>query len=211
MKIPTLSLSRRNLSVLGAAAVVAVVFACSSVFGGGDDTVVGTPQPAAPAPTTLSTTAPAPIVVTPAAPPAGPAPATTAPTPVVTDEHGEHGDDGVSSETGDEPAVITTGETDPKEAALNFLTKYLNTQNQSPQGWRDSFMPLVSAEYQATLAELQPEDVGVTRVGTPTRAYSGGDRLFVVEVPAATGGTITVTLNGSSGQWLVSDLSRSRQ
>jgi hypothetical protein len=124
----------------------------------------------------------------------------------------DDGDDGVA-ETPAVSAVITDGPADPGEAAMRFLTTWLNTYGKTPTQWRDSLHSLVTAQLWDLLADADPATVPQGKlVGLPL-VKPGGDLLAVVSVAINRGahadipnGTVTVTMTARSHRWLATQL-----
>ncbi|MGI5236464.1 hypothetical protein [Dactylosporangium sp. CA-139066] len=136
-----------------------------------------------------------------------------APTSAAAAESGdeESGDDG-SADVSDQPADITAGPIEAREAAVDLLVKILNTQGKSPEQWRAGFRPLVTDELAAELADADPAKVPVGRVGDQIAVAPAGDELVTVTIPivSASGQTLVatakVTLTGAGHRWLGSQL-----
>lgn len=164
---------------IGLGVAAALVLVCVSRCGGDD-----TAPPAGRQPTTV------------AVGPTSPVPTTPEVTPPGAD------DDGVVG-TGYATAPVTAGPTDPAAAAQFFAVKYVKILD--PR-WRDGWRPLVTPELAEQLTGVDPKDVPVGPVGTPTLEPIG-DGLVLAAVPVVgAGGSFLLTLTGNSGRWLVSDI-----
>jgi hypothetical protein len=202
---PPLSLIRtigvRRVLVVATVAAAVVVVAVANRCGGPTG-----PGSAHPARTTIALTGPA-----------GPAPAasdtpstlrsasTGAPSPV---------DDGTSARA-DQPATITNGPADPREAAAEFAATWLNTLGKTPEQWRTTLTSMITPQLADLLANADPATVPAGRVGVVGRPTPAGDALVQVPVPVVTSGgassgapvgTLTLTLTGASHRWLVSEI-----
>jgi hypothetical protein len=124
---------------------------------------------------------------------------------------GGDGDDG-SDDISDQPAVITAGPADPREAAVQLLVKILNSQGKTPEVWRAGFRSLVTPQLAGELAEADPANVPVGQVGDRITVAPGGDQLAIVTIPIVTGpdqavvATAKLTMTGVSHRWLGSEL-----
>ncbi|GAA2644311.1 hypothetical protein GCM10010399_92780 [Dactylosporangium fulvum] len=144
-------------------------------------------------------------------PAAGPVPAVT-PTVAepVSPGGDDHGDDG-AVDVSDEPAVITAGPVDAREAAIQVVVKLLNTTGRTSEQWLAGLRPLVSDALYADLADADPALVPVGRVDDPrVTVAAAGDQLVVATVPVVgpTGrpvATVRVTLSGASHRWVATE------
>jgi len=149
-------------------------------------------------------------------PDAGAAPSATGPssaTGASAEPEASHDDGVVDQDVSASPATINAGPAQPKEAAIQFMVKYLNTQGKTATQWRAGFRPLVTAELAEQLAVVEPERIPAGQVAdNKVTAVLIGDALQLVTVPLLAGlqdqvvATVRVTLTGTSGRWLVSDL-----
>lgn len=158
-----------------------------------------------------------------AAPQSTPSPAVSASRPPAASptqgNDGPGSDNNPASNTGGfTQATITAGPTDPREAAINFLVKYLNTSG-SPGMWRDSVKPYVTPALAVQIDGADPTRVPVGIVNQPTAvAVPVGDSQVAVTVnlivdqyhPSKVVDILTVTLDGSTHRWLAAQLDATR-
>ena len=127
------------------------------------------------------------------------------------------GDDGTNDDDTPDLTVpsyaVTASPTDPREAAVEFLVKWINTEGRTTSEWRAGWHPLVTPDLAALLDEADPSRVPVGRVGAAAAPVPAGDQQVVVVVAIVANTdwnkVITkakLTLVVVRGRWLVSQL-----
>lgn len=102
-----------------------------------------------------------------------------------------------------------TGPSDPTAAAVAFVTEW--TRGTTDQAaWLETLKPLTTAEYQASLATVDPARVPARKALDKGRLLSTSGSRSLVQV-ATDGGAMTVTLALRDGSWLVADIEPANQ
>lgn len=137
-------------------------------------------------------------------------PATTAPVPTSSARPSPTTTSVGSAGTGPSaPSGPSAAAGDPTAVAVAFVTEW--TRAAPDQGtWLAALKPLTTAEYQSSLATVDPARVPARRVLDKGKLLSTSGQRSQVQV-ATDGGTMTVILALRDGSWLVSDIEPANQ